>query len=849
MLIRFGSSKIVKVATSLGALTNRWNGGLIKRAAKNMDTLNLDPSNYLYLRNRAVSALELHGPNQNSDAFEYDELGRKYSTFIGKNISVDHIGTEKIGTVLDSEFMHSPEERTHFGLPMMPLGASIESLNGLCSRSKDTFGVVKAYAEKHELVRGSDQKMLVEAVCRRLANCGWVENIWAIERRAANEHTPGMADAMLAGEITDSSMGCAPAGTKILMADFSEKEIQNIVVGDKVITHTGKVESATGLFTKKFDGGMYHINITGLCDELDFTHEHPFYVIRKQDLLCARASEERTKCYPVGMIQSVNSDGKSIYYDHGYEKKVCVKNECVSNRDAYNPSFVAVKDLEVGDYVSYSFSDEVRPTELPKPFFRLLGYYLAEGCAIYGKGLPNRTFFTLHKDEKDFALEIKTLCENLYNATVQMKIHKVSPNALELHVYSAKMTADLVKHGGKLAKTKKVSDEILYAPLDCQLELIGSFINGDGFLDKSKALYLETSSRHLFHNFMWMLSRARILWSSQEQFYPVRPNKCGRSVIGTKALTTWKLRISNPEIGKVGTHCAKYTPENNLGVVKSYNFYYENHLFFPIKSIEFNKDWNGDIYNFEVSGDNSYVANSVSVHNCLVNQAVCSVCGNVATGELPEHEDFCDHIRLHKGRQLPIQGMFVIPFEINRGIEFFEDSLILPFRFGGKAGGEGADREAKLLEVFAGKKRAYTETTRSFSPHVPSNQSQNLYLMVGDMPELVEKNRNEFLGERKEEIQKHIDEQNAPGKHPEGTIVNIKYEGEDTDAVVVDEFEDGTLVVALEDIEEPIEITTDDINEVVEYPEDMNYEDRMAADDKDKTPEMKPEERAATLTR
>ena len=443
MLIRFGSAKIVKTASTLTDLAKGWNGGLLKRASKSMENLNLDPDRYVYLRNRAVSALELHGPNQNSDAFEYDELDKKYGTFIGKNISVDHIGTSKIGTVLDSEFIRTPEVRSSFGLPLMPIEATITSLNSLCSRNKAMMDQVLAYATQRNLVRGSDQKMIVEAVCRSMANSGWVENVWAIERLAAEDHTPGLVQAILDNEVTDSSMGC------------------------------------------------------------------------------------------------------------------------------------------------------------------------------------------------------------------------------------------------------------------------------------------------------------------------------------------------------------------------------------------------------------------------LVNQAVCSVCGNIATGELPEHEDFCDCIRLYKGKQFPFEGMILIPFEINRDIEFFEDSLILPHRFGGKAGGEGADAQAKFLEVFAGrrvttasKKRAYTETTKSFSPNVPSNRSENLYVLVGDMPEIVDKNRQQFMDERKEEIQLHIEKQNAPGTYPEGTIINIMYEGEAMDSVVVSESEDGTLVVAIENLDEPVEISQQDINEVIEYPDDMNYEDRMDAVDGD-TSEMHPEKRAA----
>ena len=286
---------------------------------------------------------------------------------------------------------------------------------------------------------------------------------------------------------------------------------------------------------------------------------------------------------------------------------------------------------------------------------------------------------------------------------------------------------------------------------------------------------------------------------------------------------------------------------------KSYNFFYENHIFFPIRELTFDPTWSGQIYNFEVSGDNSYVANTMAVHNCLVEQAVCSICGNTATGEVPEHEDFCDHIRLSKGRQCQLGGMFIIPFEINRGCSFFEDSLILPFRFGGKAGGEGADKDAKLLEVFSNKKtaakRAYIETNPN--PTQTSRKTPDMYVMIGDMPPQVEENREEFLAEKKEMIQDHIDQQNAPGDTPEGTILIIWYEDEKTDAAVVEEHEDGSLVVAIEGLDEPVDIQRQDIVDVKEFAEDMDYENRAESNQsEDASPfEQQDYQLAASLAR
>jgi len=82
MLIKYNSSKIIKTSSTLTGLVAPWSShGMLKRASQNLESLELYPDKNIYLRNRAVSALELHGPNQNWDAFEHDELNDRYGSF------------------------------------------------------------------------------------------------------------------------------------------------------------------------------------------------------------------------------------------------------------------------------------------------------------------------------------------------------------------------------------------------------------------------------------------------------------------------------------------------------------------------------------------------------------------------------------------------------------------------------------------------------------------------------------------------------------------------------------------------------------------------------------------------
>ncbi len=70
---------------------------------------------------------------------------------------------------------------------------------------------------------------------------------------------------------------------------------------------------------------------------------------------------------------------------------------------------------------------------------------------------------------------------------------------------------------------------------------------------------------------------------------------------------------------------------------------------------------------------------------CHCEYAICSICGH----EARTNDDVCEHILNYKG--LTYNGLPV--FEDNRGVEFFEDSLVT----------EGADPDAKILERVASK--------------------------------------------------------------------------------------------------------------------------------------------------
>lgn len=99
-----------------------------------------------------------------------------------------------------------------------------------------------------------------------------VELILAIDKVRGKE----FIDRQARGEQLEVSMGCFPAGTPILMEGGRQKPIEDVRVGDMVITHEMRPKKVTALLTYPFTGTMV-ILILGDGRHLVCTGNHPLY--------------------------------------------------------------------------------------------------------------------------------------------------------------------------------------------------------------------------------------------------------------------------------------------------------------------------------------------------------------------------------------------------------------------------------------------------------------------------------------------------------------------------------------------------------------------------------------------
>jgi len=218
---------------------------------------------------------------------------------------------------------------------------------------------------------------------------------------------------------------CFIAGTKILMEDYGYKNIEDIYIGEKVITHKGIPKKVTNRFHRLTQANLVSIQPIGVHTPIICTKEHPFLT-------------------PDGWIEAKDITRKDY---------------------VFMPDNNITKDLTI-----YSL-------ERDKDFLWILGLYLAEGCIVI-KGKNYRICFTLHEKETELIEKIEKFF-NKHNLRIS-KQYKKSSNAVNIRLSSSYFGKLLLELGGKLCHKKELNPRLMFLDPKLQMFIYEGWFAGDG---------------------------------------------------------------------------------------------------------------------------------------------------------------------------------------------------------------------------------------------------------------------------------------------------------------------------------------------------------------------------------
>lgn len=261
---------------------------------------------------------------------------------------------------------------------------------------------------------------------------------------------------------------CHDKLTAVRLADGTQKRIEQVIVGDEVLTAEGTIQKVGQIHKRHFKGKVFRINARGLNRPIVSTGNHPYFTTKG--------------------IKSADT-------------------------------------IEVGDKLYFPVSREEIPQEdITDEHCELVGWYLAEGLPQKGTSIfsRGRVAFILNDSKAfdvDFQKKLFYLLEKCFPPEPYIGRKGVS------HPYLSKSSGEAVTHYyytnqkafeffsrevGNGSHYKKLSRRWLYLPLRQQKLILKAWIKGDGGVDESDAFRGVTTSRNLRDQMQWIAARLGI---------------------------------------------------------------------------------------------------------------------------------------------------------------------------------------------------------------------------------------------------------------------------------------------------------------------------------------------------
>ena len=375
-------------------------------------------------------------------------------------------------------------------------------------------------------------------------------------------------------DLVTYSFPCFVPGTMVL-TNNGYKNIENIQVGDLVLTHTNTYQKVVKPMRNYCNSNVYKIN--AMCsDPIYATEEHPFYVRKR--------------------FRKWNNEKRM------YERKFA------------NPEWIKAKDLTRDHYVGVAINQQ---SEIPKwdgmvfnwsdgrgsrysnklgqymdkeDFWWIIGRYIGDGWLTDGYG-KNPSYgikiCCAHQETNEITDVLDRL--NIHYAIAKEKvINKIHLSMKELYHFCLPF--------GRGAANKRLTSTILNLPVHLLCSFLDGYISADGSIVKARQLHRATSvSRELIYGLGQCVAKA---YNTPFSVYKTkRPSTC---VIEGRA------------VNQKDSYGITFKTDKRK---QDKAFYEDGYIWCPIKDISI-EEYNGYVYNMEVENDNSYVVQNIIVHNC-----------------------------------------------------------------------------------------------------------------------------------------------------------------------------------------------------------------------------------------
>ncbi len=415
---------------------------------------------------------------------------------------------------------------------------------------------------------------------------------------------------------------CFVPETLITKADGTQVPIDELEVGDDLLDKNGdfcKVEVLQNEYTNE----LVELDIVGTPDtRCTTTHKWPIWG-GPRTCSCGCGAPIRRGNFAVD--HGCNPNGykykeKSVEEPRKYQG---IKVRFLEGFDPYQK--LTADQIRPGDYlmIPRKFKEQ-KPKDVTLDMARLLGYYVAEGntIKIYERedgSVRTGVEFSFSSDEGDDN-PVKDVCniiEDLIGHKPELSEGKHNNRQIKSR---RNATTDLAvwleKHGGKYARKKKLSAEVMNWPLELKYEFIKGYLAGDGcsILAKpksnSKARYIEatSSSINLLNQVKLVFAQLGTYASFDDREQSEGAFSPGNDIYRLHVRGKWASKLSKDVWG---FDAPDYDREKSL-----HWWIDDDYLYIKVRGVKISElDEPQRVVNMTVSGDHSYMTNCIGTYN------------------------------------------------------------------------------------------------------------------------------------------------------------------------------------------------------------------------------------------
>lgn len=360
-----------------------------------------------------------------------------------------------------------------------------------------------------------------------------------------------------------SETSCQLAGTLISTSD-GMKPIEDVKVGDMVLTHKGRFRRVIELIKKRYKGPLYSVKRRKDFRPVRLTAEHPLWVHRGGEFhwltpgeICPKTDSLFTPRMEFGTRKSILL---SDYVDMPVvDGMICRKHD----HSIYKP---AVNEVELTEDVMF-----------------ILGLFAADGHAGWNarRNAPGAITFALHRSEKAYLIE---RVRHFFGG----KVRQTSDNGVVVIAYCAPWTSFLRKAVG-VGRSKRIPSFVWECSMELQRAFHDGMFAGDGSTSttpRGNGRVTEPFRSYTSVSPSLAYGIAQLL--SNLGFHP--------GISYSEDRDAYTLNWSERRVGWHEDVGSGFTTE--------------------VESVQC-EHYNGLVYNFEVEEDRSYVTDRTAVHNCI----------------------------------------------------------------------------------------------------------------------------------------------------------------------------------------------------------------------------------------